>query len=140
MRIGADQAERGGRQGAEPQRAFEPRPFRRTQAPPGAHPQDAKTEASAKQVADLIRSAEGRDGQGPSVEQAQLELGEKYYQGEGVPRDMAKAAEWWQEAWEGWNSPVQLPSHFRLAKECTDTNCLARNKEHWLYSTGHGFG
>src|ERR1700682_2480571 len=32
-------------------------------APPGTHPQSPQTETSAKQVAGLIRSAEGRDGQ-----------------------------------------------------------------------------
>jgi TPR repeat protein len=76
-------------------------------APPATHPKDAKTETAEKQVADLIRSAEGRDGQGPWVEQAQFELGERYYRGEGVPKDMAKAAEWWQEAAEQGNVSAQ---------------------------------
>ena len=76
-------------------------------APPGTHPQSPKTETSATQVADLIRSAEGRDGQGPSVQQAQFELGERYYRGEGVPRDMAKAAEWWQKAAEQGHASAQ---------------------------------
>lgn len=76
-------------------------------APPGTHPQIPQTETSAKQVADLIRSAEGRDGQGPSVQQAQFELGERYYLGDGVPKDMAKAAEWWQEAAEQGHASAQ---------------------------------
>ena len=76
-------------------------------APPGTHPQSPKTEGSAKQVADLIRSAEGRDGEGPWVQQAQFELGERYYWGEGVPRDTAKAAAWWQEAAERGNANAQ---------------------------------
>jgi TPR repeat protein len=76
-------------------------------APPGTHPQSPKTETSTKQVADLIRSAEGRDGQGPSVQQAQFELGERYYRGEGVPRDVAKAAEWWQQAAEQGHAGAQ---------------------------------
>jgi TPR repeat protein len=71
-------------------------------APPGTHPQSAKTGTSAKQVADLIRSAEGRDGQGPWVEQAQFELGGRYYRGsvvgERVFRDDAEAVLWWQKA------------------------------------------
>jgi TPR repeat protein len=81
-------------------------------APPGTHPQSPKTETPAKQVADLIRSAEGRDGQGPSAEQAQFELGERYYRGEGVPRDMAKAAEWWQEAAEQGHASAQYSLGF----------------------------
>ena len=69
-------------------------------APPGTHPQSPTTETSAKQLADLIRSAEGGDGQGPWVTQAQFELGGRYYRGEGVPTDMTQAAKWWQEAAE----------------------------------------
>jgi TPR repeat protein len=76
-------------------------------APPGTQPQSPNTEASAKQVADLIRNAEGRNGQGPWVEQAQVELGERYYRGEGVPKDMTKAAEWWQEAAEKGHAGAQ---------------------------------
>jgi TPR repeat protein len=76
-------------------------------APSGTQAQSPATETSAKQLADLIRSAEGRNGQGPWVEQAQFELGERYYRGEAVPRDMAKAAEWWQAAAERGNASAQ---------------------------------
>ena len=88
-------------------------------APSGTHPQSPKSETSAKQVADLIRSAEGRNGQGPWVEQAQFELGERYYRGEGVPKDMAKAAAWWEPGYvrtllHGEERPLE-PIYFRIS-------------------------
>ena len=61
-------------------------------APPNAAQQGTEAETPKKMVADLMKRAERGDAQ------AQWELGIMYHEGQGVPKDAAKAIEWIQKA------------------------------------------
>ncbi len=61
-------------------------------APPSATQKGAEAETPEKKLVDVMKRAE----QGNS--QAQFSLGSMYHKGEGIPKDLAKAVEWYQKA------------------------------------------
>ncbi|MSQ69665.1 MAG: hypothetical protein EXR27_00040 [Betaproteobacteria bacterium] len=61
-------------------------------APPGPAQKSAEAETPEKKLPDLLKRAEQGDAE------AQTNLGVAYSNGEGVPKDAAKAVEWYQKA------------------------------------------
>ncbi len=70
--------------------------------PPSATQKSVEAETPEKKLADLMKRAE----QGNS--QAQFSLGSMYHKGEGVPKDAAKAVEWYQMAAAQGNADAQF--------------------------------
>jgi TPR repeat protein len=70
-------------------------------APPSATQKSTEAETPEKKLADLMKRAE----QGNT--QAQFNLGSMYHKGEGVPKDAAKAVEWYQKPAEQGNAVAQ---------------------------------
>jgi len=62
----------------------------------------ADTTQSSPEVASMRKAAEQGDAA------AQFKLGRIYYNGKGVPKDAAKAVEWWRKAAEQGNADAQF--------------------------------
>ena len=71
-------------------------------APPNAAQKGTEAETPEKKLADLVKRAERGDAN------AQSALGLMYYKGDGVPKDAAKAAEWFQKAAAQGHAKAQL--------------------------------
>jgi hypothetical protein len=71
-------------------------------APPNAAQKSAEAETPERKLADLLKRAEQGDAE------AQDQLGVMYDKGEGVPKDAAKAVEWYQKAAAQGNAWAQV--------------------------------